>query len=54
MFHIFRCYLKKAIHFDHNCVTINDFRRRYEREKIGAGGAPECWGNSPEHALHSE
>lgn len=30
------------------------FRRRYEREKIGDGGAPECWGNSPEHAVHSE
>ncbi|XP_052103921.1 NKAP-like protein [Mytilus californianus] len=40
----------------HSSNKLPDFfdRRRYEREKIGAGGAPECWGNSPEHALHSE
>ncbi|XP_076096091.1 uncharacterized protein LOC143067038 [Mytilus galloprovincialis] len=40
----------------HSSNQLPDFfdRRRYEREKIGAGGAPECWGNSPEHALHSE
>lgn len=39
-----------------NKMKVPDFfdRRRYEREKIGDGGAPECWGNSPEHALHSE
>ena len=39
-----------------NKLKVPDFfdRRRYEREKIGDGGAPECWGNTPEHALHSE
>lgn len=37
-------------------MKVPDFfdRRRYEREKIGAAGAPECWGHSPEHAVLSE